>query len=111
MIIVETLSQTADTLFQIQIQIWEVKAFLMSVELQQWTHILVQHVSENAMFSTASWIQLFCTFTFFFSLQLALSFEGIHICVSLLYKPPGYHPERECTQGESQGSLSLLCVM
>lgn len=53
----------------------------------------VQHISEDAMFSTASWIQLFGTFTFFFSLQLTLSFEGINICVSVLHKPPGYHTE------------------
>jgi len=32
----------------------------------------------------------------FFSFQLTLSFDEIPICVSLLYKTPGYHIEDIC---------------
>lgn len=76
----------------------------------QWSYssvcALVLHGSENAVFSTASWSQLFCTLTFF-PFHLTLSFEKIPICVSLLYKSPGYHTED--VHG-SYGCLSLLHI-
>lgn len=54
-----------------------------SVELQQWTYFSVQDVLEDAMFSTASWIRLFCTFTFFFLFSLAFPLKGLtFVCLS-----------------------------
>lgn len=54
-----------------------------SVELQQWTYFSVQDVLEDAMFSTASWIRLFCTFTFFFLFSLAFPLKWLtFVCLS-----------------------------
>lgn len=54
----------------------------------QWSYgsvpTLVLHISENAVFSTASWVQLFCTFTFFFLSAYPLLWWDAYLCFSPL---------------------------